>query len=55
MSDHDFDPAGTLVQLEQLTIPRARSVAKFAEVTTNPNIRLLNCYGSRDDRTERSP
>ena len=52
MSDHDFRAAGTLVEPRKLTIPRARSVARFARTTTNPNVGLLNCYSSRDDGTE---
>ena len=52
MSNHGFNPAGTSIQPEQLTIPRARSVARFAETTTNPNVRILRCYGSRVDGTE---
>ena len=52
MSDHDFNPAGTSIRPELLRIPRARSVARFAEATTNPNVRLLHCYGSRENGSE---
>ena len=52
MSEHDFQVAGTVVVPRKLTIPRARSVARFADRTTNPYVRLLNCYSSRQDRTE---
>ena len=44
--------AGASVEPRKLTIPRARSVARFAQSGTNPNVNLLNCYGSRDDGTE---
>ena len=52
MIGHDLPVAGTPVAPRKLTIPRARSVARFAESTSNPYVRLLNCYGSRDDGTE---
>ena len=52
MSGHDFHVPGASVEPGKLIIPRARSVARFANTTANPNVRLLNCYGSRDDGTE---
>ena len=52
MSEHDFSVAGTAIEPRELTIPRARAVARFASMTANPNIRLLGCYGPRDDGTE---
>ena len=52
MSDCESPVVGVSVEPRKLTIPRARSVARFAEAGTNPNVRLLNCYGSRDDGTE---
>ena len=52
MSDFDHPFVGASVEPRKLTIPRARSVARFAEATSNPNVSLLNCYGSRDDGTE---
>ena len=52
MSDCEYPVAGALVEPRKLTIPRARSVARFAGAGTNPNVRLLNCYGSRDDGRE---
>ena len=52
MSGHDFHVPGTSVEPGNLTVPRARSVARFADTTANPNVRLLNCYGFRDDGTE---
>ena len=52
MSDCEYSVAGTSVEPRKLTIPRARSVARFAEAGTNPNVRLMSCYGSRDDGSE---
>ena len=52
MDGLDFDIVGTQVEPDKLRNRRASSVARFAEQTTNPNIRLLNCYGCRDDSTE---
>ena len=52
MSDRDYPVVGTSVEPRKLTIPRARSIARFAGSGTNPNVSLLNCYGSRDDDTE---
>ena len=52
MRDYDFHVPGTSVEPGKLTVPRAKSVARFANITTNPNVRLLDCYGSRDDGTE---
>ena len=52
MRDYDFHVPGTSVEPGKLIVPRAKSVARFANITTNPNVRLLNCYGSRDDGTE---
>ena len=52
MSDHEYPVAGASVEPRKLTIPRARSVARFAESGTNPNVRLISCYGSRDDGSE---
>ena len=43
---------GASVEPRKLTIPRARSVARFAQAGTNPNVRLMSCYGSRDDGSE---
>ena len=52
MSDCEFPVVGVSVEPRKLTIPRARSVARFAEAGTNPNVRPLKCYGSRDVGTE---
>ena len=52
MSGNDFHVSGASVEPEKLTVPRARSIARFANTTANPNVRLLNCYGFRDDGTE---
>ena len=52
MSDCDYPVVGVPVEPRKLTIPRARSVARFAETASNPYVRLLNCYGSRGDGTE---
>ena len=52
MSEREYRVAGTSVEPRKLTIPRARSVARFAESGTNPNVNLLNCYSSRSDGTE---
>ena len=52
MIGNDFHVPGAPVEPGMLTLPRARSVARFANTTANPNVRLLNCYGSRDDGTE---
>ena len=52
MSGHDFHVPRVSVEPGMLTVPRARSVARFANTTANPNVRLLNCYGFRDDGTE---
>ncbi len=52
MSGHDFHVPGAAIEPGKLTVPRARSVAQFANTTANPNVRLLNCYGFRDDGTE---
>ena len=52
MRDGEYPAAGVSVEPRKLTIPRARSVARFAAAETNPNVRLLNCFGSRVDGTE---
>ena len=52
MSDYAYPIAGVPVEPRKLTIPRARSVARFAETTSNPYVSLLNCYGCRDNGTE---
>ena len=52
MSGHYFHVPGAPIEPAKLTVPRARSVARFADTTANPNVRLLNCYGWRDDGTE---
>ena len=52
MSDCDYPIAGVPVEPRKLTIPRARSVARFAETAVNPHVKLLRCYGSRGDGTE---
>ena len=52
MGDCEYAVARVSVEPRKLTIPWARSVARFAEAGTNPNVRLLNCYGSRADGTE---
>ena len=52
MGNYDFQTAGKPVEPRKLTIPRARGIARFGKATTNPNVRLLDCYGSRDDGTE---
>ena len=52
MNDCEYSVAGTSVEPRKLTIQRARSVARFAESGTNPNVRLISCYGSRDDGSE---
>ena len=52
MSDFDHPVVGKSVEPRKLSIPRARSVARFAETTSNPNVQLLHCYGSRNDGTE---
>ena len=52
MSGHDFHVPGGPIEPGKLTVPRARSVARFADTTANPNVRLLNCYGFREDGTE---
>ena len=52
MSGLDYPVAGAPVEPRQLTIPRARSVARFAETAVNPHVKLLRCYGSRGDGTE---
>ena len=52
MCSYTLPVAGTPVEPRKLTIPRAKSVARFAETASNPSVRLLNCYGSRDDDTE---
>ena len=52
MSDCDYPVVGVPVEPRKLTIPRARSVARFAETASNPYVRLLKCYGCRGDGTE---
>ena len=52
MSGLDYPVVGVPVEPRKLTIPRARSVARFAQTAVNPHVKLLNCYGSRDSGTE---